>query len=652
MLFRNLEPIFRLPLPIKTAVKLAVDAAAIVAAYIAALFLRVESFAFLTLPGIWIALAITLLVSLIVFVRLGLYRAVIRFSGLGLLRTVALCAAFSASLLLVSTVVFQLGLPRSAPFIYLPLLIGLMSGPRLLLRTLFLQQQALQRTRVIIYGAGAGGRQVAMSLHHASDYLPIAFVDDDKTLHGRHVSGLDVHPPSALPGLIRQTRAKIVLLAIPSASLTERKRILASLEPLKVRVQTLPGIMDIVSGRASVSEIQHVAADDLLERDPVPPDPELISAHVTAKTVMVTGAGGSIGSELCRQIIRQAPAHIILVEQSEFALYAVERELLALQAKLGAQTAITPLLSSVQHEARMNTIMSRFKVDTVYHAAAYKHVPLVEQNVVEGLRNNTFGTLVTARAAVNAGVKMFTLVSTDKAVRPTSIMGASKRLAELICQSLAGTQNHTVFSMVRFGNVLESSGSVVPLFRRQIAAGGPVTVTDPDTTRYFMTITEAAQLVLQASALSRGGEVFVLDMGEPVKILDLAQRIIRLSGFKPYICGQDSTGGDIEIVFSELRPGEKQHEELLVSADARPTRHSRILSEPVTSIPWSELEPVLTALREACDAFDITAIRAIIESLPVEYTAEGDPADLVWLSSGGEAKDAHAPGPPPRVAGT
>ncbi len=651
MLFRDLEPIFRLPLPLKQAVKIGVDAIAIAVAYIAALFLRVESFAFMPLPGIWIALAITLPISLFVFVRLGLYRAVIRFSGLGLLRTITLCAGFSAALLLASTVVFQLGLPRSAPFIYMPLLIGLMSGPRLLLRTLFLQRQALQRSRVIIYGAGAGGRQVAMSLHQATDYLPIAFVDDDAALHGRHVSGLDVHPPSALPELIRQTRAKMVLLAIPSASLTERKRILASLEPLKVRVQTLPDMMDIVSGRASVSEIQQVAAEDLLQRDPVPPDPELISAHVTGQTVMVTGAGGSIGSELCRQIIRQAPAHLVLVEQSEFALYAVERELQALQAKLGAQTMITPLLSSVQHEARMATIMSRFKVDTVYHAAAYKHVPLVEQNVVEGLRNNTFGTLVTARAAVNAGVKMFTLVSTDKAVRPASIMGASKRLAELICQSLAGTQNHTVFSMVRFGNVLESSGSVVPLFRRQIAAGGPVTVTDPEITRYFMTITEAAQLVLQASALSRGGEVFVLDMGEPVRILDLAERIIRLSGFKPYISGQDSAGGDIEIVFSELRPGEKQHEELLVSADASPTRHPRIFSEPVTSIPWSELEPALRALREACDAFDIAAIRAIIADLPVEYTANGGPTDLVWLSSAGDWLDQGTPASPARLAG-
>ncbi|MGY6533701.1 polysaccharide biosynthesis protein [Glycocaulis sp.] len=634
MLYRNLEPLFSLPLPVKQAVKLAVDAAAIVLAYMAALFLRVESFAFLPLPGIWIALAITLPLSLVAFSRLGLYRAVIRFSGLEMLRILSLGAALSAALLLGLTLAFSLGLPRSVPFIYAFLLIGVMSGPRLLLRTLFLQRQALQKSRVIIYGAGAGGRQVVMSLHQAADYLPVAFVDDDPALHGRHINGLDVHPPASLPDLVRNTRAKMVLLAIPSASLTQRKRILSSLEPLKVRVKTIPGMMDIVSGRASVSEIQQVAPDDLLERDPVPADPQLLSANITGCTVMVTGAGGSIGSELCRQILRQRPHRLLLVEQSEFALYAIERELQTLEAKLGGEVAIIPLLTSVQHESRMNTILSRLEVDTVFHAAAYKHVPLVEQNVVEGLRNNTFGTLTMARAAIRSGVKTFTLVSTDKAVRPPNIMGASKRLAELVCQSLACTQNTTTFSMVRFGNVLESSGSVVPLFRRQIAAGGPVTVTDREVTRYFMTITEASELVLQASALAKGGEVFVLDMGEPVRVLDLAKRIIRLSGLKPFIAGEEHPeGGDIEIVFTGLRHGEKQFEELLVSADARPTGHPRILSEPVMSVPWDELEPAMERLLEACAAYEITRIARILAELPTGYTAQAEPADLIWQLS-------------------
>ena len=353
---------------------------------------------------------------------------------------------------------------------------------------------------------------------------------------------------------------------------------------------------------------------------------------------MVTGAGGTIGSELCRQILVQKPRRLVLIEQSEFALYAIERELAALQTRLGVDTDIIPLLSSVQHETRMDTILTRMRVDAVYHAAAYKHVPLVEQNVVEGLRNNTFGTLTMARAAVRAGVKVFTLVSTDKAVRPTSIMGASKRLAELVCQSLAVTQDRTVFTMVRFGNVLESSGSVVPLFRRQIAAGGPVTVTDREITRYFMTIKEAAQLVLQASALARGGEVFVLDMGEPMKVLDLARRIIRLSGLKPYIKGESGEeAGDIEIVFTGLRHAEKMYEEPLASSTGQPTRHPRIGSEQVSSIAWSALEPVLDELRDACQAFDIDRIRQILLGLPLEYVAPGDPADLIWLETDDES---------------
>lgn len=631
MLVRNLERLFSLPLPIKQSVKFLIDALAISAAYVLALFLRVESFAFVPLPGIWIALAITLPLSLFMFERLGLYRAVIRFSGLDVLKIISLGAILSGGLLLASTLTFSLGLPRSATVIYALLLILMMSGPRLLVRTLFLQRQALQKTRVIIYGAGAGGRQVVMSLHQASDYLPVAFVDDDEALQGRHINGLDVHPPSFLPELIRNTRAKMVLLAIPSATLPQRKRILTELEPLKVRVQTIPGMIDIVSGRASLTEIQQVAADDLLGRDPVPPDPELIGATITGKSVMVTGAGGSIGSELCRQILRQQPRQLVFIEQSEFALYAIERELLALQEKLGGNTVIVPLLSSVQHEARMNAIMCRLDVHTVFHAAAYKHVPLVEQNVVEGIRNNTFGTLTMAQAAIRAGVRVFTLVSTDKAVRPTSIMGASKRLAELVCQSLATTQNTTVFSMVRFGNVLESSGSVVPLFRRQIAAGGPVTVTHRDVTRYFMTITEAAQLVIQASALARGGDVFVLDMGEPVKILDLARRIIRLSSMKPFIAGENTEdAGDIEIVFTGLRHGEKLYEELLVSAHAQPSRHPRILTEPAGTIAWSQLEPLLNGLGDACQQYDIPRIRDVLTAALAAYEPDPHISDLVW----------------------
>jgi FlaA1/EpsC-like NDP-sugar epimerase len=627
----DLDQVFDWPRPVKRVILTVVDSVFIASSFLIAMVLRLDSLHWVVAPQIWIALAITIPTTILIFDQLGVYRSVVRFIGIDSLKAIGLGVLLSALFILTASHFFRLDVPRAVPFIYGLLLFVMVGGVRFMVRSIFLQRQSLQKSRVIIYGAGMCGRQVLVSLQQASDYLPVAFVDDSEDLHGAHIGGLEVHPSDSIPHLMGSTGAKMILLAIPSATLGQRKRILTRLEKLPVRVQTIPDMGDIVSGRASVSEIRQVAADDLLGRDPVPPDPSLIGANITGKVVMVTGAGGSIGAELCRQILRQKPVQLVLIEQSELALYAIERELVALAAKEGITLTVTPLLGSVQHERRMGTVLSRLGVHTIFHAAAYKHVPLVEENVVEGLRNNTFGTLSMAQAAVKAGVEMFALISTDKAVRPTNIMGASKRMAELICQSLAAEQSRTRFCMVRFGNVLESSGSVVPLFRRQIAAGGPVTVTHRDVTRYFMTIPEAAQLVIQASALARGGDVFVLDMGEPVKVYDLARRIIRLSGLRPYVAGEPGAEtGDIEITFSKLRPGEKLYEELLVSDHARPTRHPRILTEPVTSLPWSELDPMLNRLRAACEQYDITNIRNILVNAPTDYVPDPRVADLIW----------------------
>jgi FlaA1/EpsC-like NDP-sugar epimerase len=416
------------------------------------------------------------------------------------------------------------------PFIYAMLALLTIGGVRFALRAVYLKGQLRHKDRVLVYGAGAAGRQLVVSLRLGNEHEPIAFVDDAPHLHDAFIQGLKVYAPGKVPRLIGDYGVDKVLLAIPSATRARRREILEALEPLAVPVQSIPGMADMVSGKAQVAEVRDVAVEDLLGRDPIPPSESLMGANITGKVVMVTGAGGSIGSELCRQILLQAPRQLLLLESSEFSLYRIEQELTQEAKRQGLSVPVKALLGSVQHRRRLEEAMFRFGVQTVYHAAAYKHVPMVEHNVVEGLRNNVMGTLSSAEAAIASGVESFVLVSTDKAVRPTNVMGASKRLAELVCQALGDHQAGTRFSMVRFGNVLGSSGSVVPLFRRQIAQGGPITVTHRDITRYFMTIPEAAQLVIQAGAMARGGDVFVLDMGEPVKIAELAAHMVRLSG--------------------------------------------------------------------------------------------------------------------------
>jgi FlaA1/EpsC-like NDP-sugar epimerase len=465
-------------------------------------------------------------------------------------------------------------------------------------------------------------------------------------LHGTQIGGLLVFSPGRLEEIIRDYNARVVLLAIPSISRSARAAIVARLEQLPVRVQIIPGTADMVSGRAASAEIREVMVEDLLGRDPVPPNRPLMAATTTGKAVMVTGAGGSIGSELCRQILREGPRVLVLLELSEYALYQIDEELRALAAAERPGVRIVPLLGSVGDTDRVTTILRQFEVETIYHAAAYKHMPIVEQNMIEGLSNNVFGTLNLARAAVAAGVGNFILISTDKAVRPTNIMGASKRMAELICQALEAQSPRTRFSIVRFGNVLGSSGSVIPRFRKQIAQGGPVTVTDPEIARYFMTVSEAAQLVIQAAGLAKGGDVFVLDMGQPVRIVELAQRMIRLSGYVPQIVEDPARlrlpcpADVIPITFTQMRTGEKLVEELLTDASAAQTAHPRILTTMEPSLPWDRLVRLLDRLRDACRADDLPRIRSILVAAPTGYVPAARIVDLTWtdLDMLGEAR--------------
>lgn len=633
-----IHPLFKLSRRSKRAIQLCVDSILIVISFIFAMLLRLDNWDFIAEPRVWWVLPVLLPISLVVFIRLGFYRAVIRYMCMKAFNTVAIGIGASAVSLAVANYLLQLPVPRSVPIIYAILAFLMIGGIRLALRALYLKNQLRYKKRVLVYGAGCSGRQLVESLRHGNEHEPIGFLDDQVALQNALIQGLKVYSPANTQDLVDHYGIDKILLAMPSATRARRSSILKLLEPLSVPVLSVPSTSDLVSGKSQVSELRHVAVEDLLGRDPVPAEPTLLSANITDKVVMVTGAGGSIGSELCRQIIYQRPRQLILVEVSEFALYQIESELRSMADTHDESISIFALQCSVQHSARLKTIMRSFGVQTVYHAAAYKHVPMVERNMIEGLRNNVLGTLACAEAAIAANTEAFILISTDKAVRPTNVMGASKRMAELVCQALGEQQKTTLFSMVRFGNVLGSSGSVVPLFRRQIAAGGPVTVTHPDITRYFMTIPEAAQLVIQAGAMARGGDVFVLDMGEPIKIAELASHMIRLSGLEPSYPQKKLMGeltpqqnrGDIDIVFTGLRPGEKLYEELLIGESVINTRHPRIMSAKEVSLPWDKLSMILTQLRDACDHSDYEILRDILLDAPIDYRPSGKIVDWLW----------------------
>ncbi|GLR76444.1 nucleoside-diphosphate sugar epimerase/dehydratase [Aliivibrio sifiae] len=629
-----LQPIWGMPRPLKRTVSVVVDVFFIVIAFWAAFATRLDNITddlFFNIDY-WQLLAFLVPCTLLVFTKSGLYRAILRYLSLHAVLSITISAVISSAFIVFFSYFNYLFMPRSIPVLYATYLVVLCGGSRLLVRLLLSDILGKQKKKVLIYGAGSAGLQLANMLRQGKEYHPVAFIDDDRKKHKTTIQGITIFRPKYLDYLIKKHSVSTVLLAIPSVKQSQKKQIIESLALRHIEVLTIPNLDDLVNGKLSIGQLKEVSIDDLLGRDPVAPRPMLMEANIKDKVVMVTGAGGSIGSELCRQIILHNPKILVLFELSEFGLYQIERELSQLAITEGLSVQIIPLLGSVQRLNRLTTTMSSFQVQTVYHAAAYKHVPLVEYNVVEGIRNNIFGTNYTARAAIEAKVESFVLISTDKAVRPTNVMGTTKRMAELGLQALAEQENKkengTRFCMVRFGNVLGSSGSVIPLFKKQIAKGGPVTLTHPDITRYFMTIPEAAQLVIQAGAMGKGGDVFVLDMGESVKIADLARNLIHLSDLD--VKDDNNPDGDIEILCTGLRPGEKLYEELLIGEDVGNTEHERIMTAREDFLPLNEYNDLLDKLDLACYELDHETIRQLLIDAPTGFAPVDGIGDLVW----------------------
>ncbi|HEX7892071.1 MAG TPA: nucleoside-diphosphate sugar epimerase/dehydratase [Ramlibacter sp.] len=581
------------------------------------------------------------------FLHFRLYRVVFRYVSLGSLLGMVRAVALHAAVLLAALVVLRLPeIPRSLGLIQPIIVLVLVAASRAVAGAL-LRDEALNeliepgnRARLLIYGAGPAGVQTGMAIAHSRNFRLVGFVDDDPQKRGRTINGHHVYPSEEIAEAVEVQKVTDILLALPGITRAQRNEIIDGLRQLPVHTRTVPAMSDLASGRVAVQDIQELDLEDLLGREPVAPDPELLAMNLAGKVVLVTGAGGSIGGELCRQIVCERPTHLLLVEHNEFGLYSIHNELQALCRNRGLDVELVPLLGSVRNLRRIEEIFSFYRPETVYHAAAYKHVPMVEHNSAEGIDNNVFGTLNVAATAIRTGVRRFVLISTDKAVRPTNVMGASKRMAELILQALAAAHqvdfgdlapggvpvdNRTCFAMVRFGNVLDSSGSVVPLFRKQLEMGGPLTVTHPEVTRYFMTIPEAAQLVLQAGAMAVGGDVFVLDMGEPVRIFDLAQRMVSLSGLS--VRDDEHPWGDIEIAITGLRPGEKLYEELLIGDNPQATSHPRIMKAREELVEWQELARQLRVMRSAVEGNDIAQIRAVLKALVAGYSGSNDIVD-------------------------
>ncbi len=576
--------------------------------------------------------AASVLVTVPAFVRLGLYRAVIRFLGIHAALAIGVGVSVSTiSLVAINYLLMDSSVPLAVFAIYFALAVLYVGGSRFGAREL-LRLGNFSAAPVAIYGAGSAGAQLCASLLTSQHFRPVAFIDDNKKSHGARLCGLKVLGSEDLLELRRRRGVGLVFLALPSASRRRRSEIIEALSAQGFKVQTVPDISEIVSGQSRLEEVRDIDVHDLLGRDPVPPNAALLSACVRGKSILVTGAGGSIGSELCRQIMELAPRRLVLLEVSELALYEIERELRSLNVRLGNRIDLVALLGNAHHKQRVREIMTTFGIQTVYHAAAYKHVPIVEHNMIEGIHNNIFATFNTAEAAMECRVETFVLISTDKAVNPTNVMGCTKRVAEMVLQALHQRGHGTRFCMVRFGNVLESSGSVVPLFREQIREGGPVTVTHPDVIRYFMTIPEAAQLVIQAGSMGSGGDVFVLDMGSPVRIADLAKRMIQLAGYT--VRDDQHPEGDIEIRFTGLRPAEKLFEELLIGKNVTGTEHPRILRAMEHSLPWDQVRHVLDDLAQCSLRFDCERAREILVGAVPEYQPTDKVQDHVWLQGG------------------
>lgn len=597
------------------------------------------------------------IIAIPLFIRFGMYRAVMRYFGNDAL--IAIIKAVSLSALILGVVVYwysnhQNVVPRSIIFNYWWLSLILVGGLRLAMRQYFLGDwfTAAQHVpftnrddglpKVAIYGAGSAGNQLVAALRLGKMMRPVAFIDDDSSIADRVISGLQVYKPRHLQKMIDRTGAQEILLAIPSVTRVRRREILGFLEGFPLHVRSVPGFMDLASGRVKVDDIQEVDIADLLGRDAVPAQDDLLERCICDQSVMVTGAGGSIGSELCRQILSLQPRTLLLFEHSEFNLYSILSELEQRVLRESLATKVLPILGSVRNQGQLLDVMKTWRVDTVYHAAAYKHVPMVEHNIAEGVLNNVIGTLNTAQAALQAGTANFVLISTDKAVRPTNVMGSTKRLAEMTLQALSrelapvlfgdkgnvSQVNKTRFTMVRFGNVLGSSGSVIPLFHKQIKSGGPLTVTHPNITRYFMTIPEAAQLVIQAGSMGQGGDVFVLDMGEPVKITELAEKMIHLSGLS--VRSDRNPHGDIAIEFTGLRPGEKLYEELLIGDNVAATRHPMIMTANEDYLSWDVLKDRLSELLRAIEGDDYNRVRQLLRETVSGYAPDGEIVDWIY----------------------
>jgi FlaA1/EpsC-like NDP-sugar epimerase len=631
-------PVLSLPRFAKRMVVLIIDMSLCVLTVWLAYYLRLGEFVALSGNAL-LTTGLSMALALPVFIVMGLYRAIFRYSGWPALLAVAQAIGIYGLLYAsVFTAMGVSGVPRTIGIIQ-PILLLLFVGASRAFARVWLGDQYRSilkqgaRAKVLIYGAGSTGRQLVAAMANSHEMQVVGFLDDDDRLHGHVLNGQPIYNPVDLSQLVSTLGISDVLLAMPGLNRKSRNDILIRIRAARVAVRTLPSMTELAQGKVSVSDLRELDIDDLLGREAVAPNHILLVKNISGKVVLVTGAGGSIGSELCRQILTVKPAKLLLIEQSEFALYAIHQELEEKQSQ--KNSVLVPLLASVQDVDRMREIMATWQPDTVYHAAAYKHVPLVEHNPAEGVKNNVLGTLRTAQAAAENGVADFVLISTDKAVRPTNIMGASKRLAELVLQALAPTQSNTRFSMVRFGNVLGSSGSVVPRFRQQIRDGGPVTLTHPEITRYFMTIPEAAQLVIQAGAMAKGGDVFVLDMGQPVKIMDLACRIIELSGLQ--VKNSDNPDGDIDIEITGLRPGEKLYEELLIGDNPRPTSHPRIMKAHEEHIGWVELEQKLRSLEMVLNINDVAVIRLMMQQLVSGYTPDDEIVDWVYMEQEAEA---------------
>ena len=579
----------------------------------------------------WVLFLVGSVSGVLALSKFGLYRAMVRYIGPSSM--VPIVQGISVAVVVVSLCAYVIQLinfPRSSPIIFWFISILFVGGSRIIVRGYFygFKTNYLTREKVAIYGAGESGAQLAISLLNGSDYMPVAFIDDDRKLRKNTIHGIRIYDSEHLDRLVETYGISQILLAVPSATIEQRRNILSKLSDLPIFVRTVPNFADLLSGNASLSEIKEVEIGDLLGRDTVPPDQSLLEASIRGKSVLVTGAGGTIGSELCRKILSQSPSKLVLFDNSEYALYRIEREL---QSTNDDRTELVFLLGSIMNKTYVSKVMNSFGVQTIYHAAAFKHVPMVESNIIEGVRNNVVGTWNVVEAAEENGVEALVLISSDKAVRPTNVMGATKRMAELIVKAFASHSQKTRYSMVRFGNVLKSSGSVVPLFEKQILTNGPVTVTNKDATRYFMTASEAAELVIQAGAMAEGGELYVLDMGDPVKINDLATRMIHLHGREVKGDAEKMVHdrGAIEIEYIGLRPGEKLYEELVIGESISGTRHSKIMMAEEASLTFETMTEICETLKSACANSDFDVVRQTLETYVSGYIMHKSDADPV-----------------------